>query len=84
MAVVYTLQIGVPQILAVEDEVWAMPVRRCIGFVNPVTTVLEVSDAVAGTFVAVDIDVSDGRFETAAPFIRNGGAPDCTVLMKAD
>ena len=79
-----TIQLGVPQLMPTEDEVFAMPIRRTIGFVNPVNATLEISDAVGGTFVAVDIDASDGRFETAAPFIRNGTGTDCTVILKAN
>lgn len=78
------ISIGVPQLMATEDEVFAMPQRRTIGFVVPVAATLEVSDAKAGTFVPVDIDASDGRFETAAPFIRNGTGTDCTVVLRAN
>lgn len=75
------IQPGIPCLMATEDEVFAMPRKRTIGFVNPVNATLEVSDAVAGTFVALDVDASDGRFETAAPFIRNGTGTDCTVVL---
>jgi len=84
MAQPRTVQIGVPLVMAIEDEVFAMPIRRTIGFVNPVAATLEISDAVAGTYVPVDVDASDGRFETAAPFIRNGTGTDCTIILKAN
>ena len=84
MTHIQTIQIGVPQILATEDEVWAMPVRRTLGIVNPVNATLEVSTEVGGTFTAVGVVAATGAFETAAPFIRNGTGTDCTVVLKAD
>lgn len=70
--------------MAVEDEVFAMPIRRTVGFVNPTDATLEVSNEVGGTFVALVMDITNsGRFETAAGFIRNGGATDCIVMLKA-
>lgn len=77
------ISIGVPQLMATEDEVFAMPQCRIMGFVNPVAATLEISDAVAGTFVALVLS-ADGRFETAAPFIRNGTAVACTVVLRAN
>lgn len=78
----FTLLIGPPNVLAVEDEVFAMPTRRTLGLVNPVDATLEVSNAVGGTFTALEL-LDDGSFETAAAFIRNGSSTDCTVVLKS-
>lgn len=72
---------GMPQLMATEDEVFALPARRTLGFVSPADAVLEISDAVGGTFVVLTVEAVTGKFETAAPFIRNGGATDCSVRL---
>lgn len=79
---IQTVQLGVPQLLAVEDEVWALPVKQSNGFVVPVDAVLEVSMEHDGTFTAITVDAA-GQFFTTAPFIRNGEADDCTIIVKA-
>lgn len=77
------IQIGVPQVMAVEDEVFAMPTRRCLGMVMPADATLEVANAVdAATWEALTL--ADGAFETAAAFIRNGTSTDCTVVLKTN
>lgn len=77
------ISIGVPFLMDTEDEVCAMPQRRCLGMVMPADATLEVANAVdAMTWEALTL--VDGGFETSAAFIRNGGATDCTVVLRAN
>ncbi len=77
------ISIGVPFLMDTEDEVCAMPNRRCLGMVMPADATLEVANAVdAMTWEALTL--TDGGFETAAAFIRNGTSTDCTVVLRAN
>lgn len=75
------IQIGLPQVL-VQNLVYAAPVRRTKGHVNPVAASgLESSMLVGGTFTAIVV-AADGSFDNAAPFIRST-AVGTSIVFKA-
>lgn len=73
--------IGIPQLMAVEDEVFALPTRACIGTTNPVDATLE--ESVDGTTWTAVLLNTQGQFSPSGLFLRNGTTTDCTVILKA-
>jgi len=67
------LTIG-PMHTLVEDVVYALPARACVGMVVPIEAVLEVSND-GTTFIAANVN-EQGAFGTSGRFIR-ATADDC-------
>lgn len=81
MAPVQTLQIGVP-LLLVEDQIYALPIRGSILFVDPEDAGLEVASDFGFTNAVAVTPSAEGYLVTAAPFIRSTDA-GATIIVKA-
>lgn len=81
MPPVQTLQIGVPQLL-VEDQIYALPVRGSLLFIDPEDSDIEVSSDFAFTNAVAVTPSAEGLLITAAPFIRSTAAA-ATIIAKA-
>ena len=81
MPPIQTLQIGVP-LLLVEDQIYALPVRGSLLFVDPEDAGLEVASDVGFTNAVAITPTAEGLVETAAPFIRSTDA-GATIIAKA-
>lgn len=74
-------QIGVPLVMT-QNTIYGLPTKRTLGFAATTTANLQVNMTnTGGTWVTIS-PASEGKFETAAPFIRTTDAAGTTILLK--
>lgn len=74
-------QIGLAMTM-VQNQIYAMPIRKCTGYVSPAAAVLEGNSVNSATgMVAITVE-ADGSFTNSAQFFRCTDVGGCSVIFK--